>query len=60
VIYRSKQCKDCGRWMTWAEHRVQFGRLMRRGLDLACVKQTLPRCQKCVTKWLQTLPRVLA
>ena len=50
----STQCRDCRNPMTWAAQRVQYGRLIRRGLPPAQIKAILPRCQKCVTRWLRS------
>jgi len=52
-VDNSKRCKDCRRILTWAERRRQYGRLLRRGLTEEQVKGALPRCQKCMTVWLQ-------
>jgi len=46
-------CCNCRNPMTWAAQRVQFGRLMRRGICPTVIKAIQPRCQKCVTLWLR-------
>jgi len=48
-------CKRCQRAMTWAEVRVQFGRMMRRGLSVDEIKKIQPCCQKCVTVTLREI-----
>ncbi len=45
-----QRCRDCSRRMSWAECRVQYGRLLRHGLTGSEASEALPRCQKCVTK----------
>lgn len=42
-------CLRCGRPMTWAQQRQQFGRLLRRGFSIEHAKQLNPRCQTCMT-----------
>ncbi len=46
------RCIGCNNPMTWAESRVQYGRLLKRGIDEATAKQATPRCQKCMTVWI--------
>lgn len=48
------KCLGCQRRMTWAEQRVQFGRLLRRAFTVDQTRRVLPRCQKCVTTWLRS------
>ena len=48
------KCLGCQRRMTWAEQRVQFGRLLRRAFTVDQSRRVLPRCQKCVTTWLRS------
>ncbi len=52
-------CIECRRPMTWAQQRVQFGRLKRLGISAAHIKATLPRCQKCLTIWLRNHPHLV-
>ena len=47
------RCRGCGNPITWADQRRQYGRLLRRGLSTEEAKAALPRCQKCVTRWLR-------
>lgn len=47
------KCKQCKRTMTWAEVKVQYGRLKRAGLDDETIKEIQPSCQKCITRWLK-------
>lgn len=47
------RCRTCGAYMTWAAQRVQYGRLLRRGIPENVMRHELPRCQKCVTQWLR-------
>ena len=49
----TNRCRDCGSPMTWAAQRVQYGRLLRRGIPHEVARRELPRCQKCVTQWLR-------
>ena len=46
------KCLECNRPMTWADQRVQYGRLMKRGVPREGIKAMLPRCQKGVTRML--------
>lgn len=48
----TKECLDCKYPMTWAQQRVQFGRLVKRGLSREETKAAMPRCQTCVTRML--------
>lgn len=48
-------CKQCRKRMTWAGQRVQYGRLIRAGLDKESAQKVMPKCQKCVTKLLRDL-----
>ena len=52
-------CIECQRRMTWAEQRVQYGRLKKRGVTNAHIKDALPRCQKCVTIWIRNHPQLM-
>ena len=55
------RCKGCGYPITWAEQRKQYGRLARRGMAPDDIKAVVPRCQKCVTRWLrenETMPTI--
>ena len=47
------RCKNCHWSMTWSEQRVQYGRLVRKGIKPENIKAIMPRCQKCVTKWMK-------
>jgi len=47
------KCRGCNHPITWEAQRRQYGRLVRRGFEPAEVKPILPRCQKCVTRWLR-------
>ncbi len=46
------RCLDCRYRMTWAAERRQYGRALRRGLTPEGAKAAMPRCQKCMTKYL--------
>jgi hypothetical protein len=46
------RCISCDKHMTWADQRVQYGRLRRRGLPDTQAKAAMPCCQKCVTRRL--------
>lgn len=48
----SSRCLGCDYRMTWAARRRQYGRLLRRGFSADQAKAAMPRCQKCVTRWL--------
>lgn len=50
------KCAGCQSRLTWAEQRVQYGRLVRRGLTREQIKALSPRCQKCMTVALRTIP----
>jgi hypothetical protein len=44
--------------MTWAQQRVQYGRLKKREYCEDDIKAILPRCQKCLTVWMKdNLPK---
>lgn len=47
------RCKQCNNPMTWAQSRVQFGRLLKQGKTPEQAKEILPRCQLCVTRLVQ-------
>lgn len=47
------KCKGCKRTITWADTKAQYGRLKRADIDEEIIKATLPRCQKCLTRWLK-------
>ncbi len=49
------RCRTCAALMTWAAQRVQYGRLLRRGIPQEVARRELPRCQKCVTQWLRAI-----
>lgn len=51
-------CMDCRNRMTWAQQRVQYGRLKKRGVSEAHIKAALPRCQKCITIWVRNHPQL--
>ena len=51
---QTTRCHDCGCPITWAAQRKQYGRLMRLGFTPDQATVGMPRCQKCVTKWLKT------
>jgi len=59
--YREQQkrprCLRCQRPMNWAEQKRQFGRLMSIGFTVEEAKQTMPRCQKCMTAHLRETGR---
>jgi len=42
--------------MTWAQQRRQWGRLKQRGYSQDEIKQAMPRCQKCLTRWMKGNP----
>ena len=48
-------CKSCRSRMTWAQQRVQFGRMLKRGLNKEQAKLLLPQCQKCITRHLKNI-----
>jgi hypothetical protein len=52
---RIKCSNGCGRRMTWAETRVQYGRMIKRGCSVEESKRRSPICGKCVTA---TMPLV--
>lgn len=45
----TNKCSRCGQPLTWAAVRVQFGRMIRRGLTAEEAKKYSPRCGKCTT-----------
>ncbi len=49
------RCQKCRKPLTWAQQRVQFGRLTLHKLDADTIRAVLPRCQKCVTVHLDSL-----
>lgn len=51
------KCKGCRKDMTWAAVKVQWGRLMKKGFAVAKVIPIMPRCQKCVTRYLRELKK---
>lgn len=55
LMSSKSRCRECGRHMTWAAQRVQYGRMMRRGFTQDVARRTLPRCQKCMTQWLRAM-----
>jgi len=48
-----KRCERCGKPMTWAMQRVQYGRILKRGYSKNDAKELAKQCQKCVTKFLK-------
>ena len=44
------QCLNCGRYQTWADTRVQLGRMIRKGFTPDEAKRRSPICGKCVTR----------
>jgi hypothetical protein len=49
-------CKECQKTMTWAQQRVQWGRLKSKGYTEQEIKDAMPRCQKCLTRWVKLNP----
>jgi hypothetical protein len=53
-----QKCLGCGApKLTWAEHRRQYGRALKRGLTPEEAKKLMPRCQKCMTTALGEVAR---
>lgn len=53
-ILKKKKCKHCGKPMTFRDQRAQFARLIHIGKTPEEIKPLLPRCQKCVTKMIES------
>lgn len=53
---KQPKCQDCGKRLTWDARRRQFARLVNKGWAADLIRSTsvLPRCQKCLTKWLHS------
>lgn len=47
------RCKACFKRMTFAERRVQYGRLKHRQWSDGNIRLSLPRCQKCMTRFIK-------
>jgi hypothetical protein len=45
-------CKECHWPMTFAQQKVQNKRLKELGYNDVAIKEALPRCQKCMTRWI--------
>ena len=47
------RCKHCKKAMTWAEQKVQFGRLIKNNYKIKLAKLSMPLCQKCNTIFIR-------
>jgi ribosomal protein S27AE len=45
---RKNSCSRCGQWMTWAQARSSFDRMIRKGFTPEEAKQQSPICGKCI------------
>lgn len=46
-------CKNCKRFLTWEDAKRQYGRLKKKNIVETEIKEILPRCSKCITRWLK-------
>lgn len=53
---KQPRCQGCGKGLSWSDRCRQFARLRSKGWAADLIKETsvLPRCQKCLTKWLRS------
>lgn len=47
------KCLNCNFQMTWDAQKRQYGRIKKKGLTDEQIKTALPRCQKCMTIYLE-------
>jgi hypothetical protein len=47
------RCRGCKWPITWSDQKRQYRRLLDRGLSPADAREAMPRCQKCVTRFLR-------
>jgi hypothetical protein len=58
--YKDFTCNGCSRLMTWDDHKKQFRRLlMRHGFTKEKVKEVMPKCEKCMTAYLDEHPETV-